>query len=214
MIRNLDPLQLTGRARTHLVELADLGCAVHAHAAAPFAALRRAAAADGIELVPVSAFRDFARQLAIWNGKYAASALPPAQRIPAILQWSAVPGLSRHHWGTDFDLIDRNALPQGYRVSLVPPEYAPGGPFHRLSGWLEANAARFGFFRPYRGIRSGVQPEPWHYSFAPTAEFARRSYRPSLLAQVLTETVIGGRELILENLEGIHARYMDAIDLP
>jgi LAS superfamily LD-carboxypeptidase LdcB len=214
VIRSLDPLQLTGRARTHLVDLADLGCAVHAHVAAPFAALRRAAAAAGFDLAPVSAFRDFARQLAIWNGKYETSALPPAQRIPAILQWSAVPGLSRHHWGTDFDLIDRKALPPGYRVSLVPPEYAPGGPFHALSEWLEAHAARFGFFRPYRGIRSGVQPEPWHFSFAPTAEDARRSYRPAVLAEVLAETPIGGRELILENLSEIHARYMDAIDLP
>jgi hypothetical protein len=31
---------------------------------------------------------------------------------------------------------------------------------------------------------------------------------------VLAETVIGGRELILAGLDAIHARYMDAIDLP
>jgi LAS superfamily LD-carboxypeptidase LdcB len=214
VIRSLDPLQLTGRVRTHLVELADPGCAVHAHVAAPFAALRHAAASAGIDLVPVSAFRDFERQLAIWNRKYEASTLPPAQRIEDILQWSALPGQSRHHWGTDLDLIDRNALPPGYRVGLVAAEYAPGGLFHAMSQWLEAHAARFGFFRPYRGMRSGVQAEPWHYSFAPTAEDARRSYRPSLLAAVLAETVIGGRELILAGLDAIHARYMDAIDLP
>jgi len=59
-----------------------------------------------------------------------------------------------------------------------------------------------------------VQPEPWHYSFAPTAEEARRSYRPALLAEVLAEAPVGGRELILARLDEIHARYMDAIDLP
>ena len=214
MTSSLDPLQLTGRVRTHLVEVADLGCCVHAHVAAPFAALRRAAASAGFDLVPASAFRDFDRQLAIWNAKYEASALPPAQRIGAILQWSAVPGLSRHHWGTDLDLIDRAALPPGYRVSLVPPEYAPGGPFHAASEWLEAHACRFGFFRPYRGIRSGVQPEAWHYSFAPVAEPARRRFRPALLAELLQKTAISGRDLILRSLDEIHARYLDAIDLP
>ncbi len=214
MTRSLDSRELTGRARTHLVEVPELGCLVHAAVAAPLAALRRAAAGAGIDLVPASAFRDFDRQLAIWNGKFAASALPPELRIGAILQWSAVPGLSRHHWGTDLDLFDRAALPPGYRVSLVPPEYAPGGPFHAASEWLEANACRFGFFRPYRGIRSGVQPEAWHYSFAPVAEMARRRYRPALLAEVLSTTAISGRELVLRSLEEIHARYMDAIDLP
>ena len=214
MTSSLDPLQLTGRVRTHLVQVPDLGCLVHIDVAAPLAAMRRAAAGAGIDLVPASAFRPFDRQLAIWNGKYAASALPPAQRISAILQWSAVPGLSRHHWGTDLDLFDRAALPPGYRVGLVPPEYARGGPFHAASEWLEEHACRFGFFRPYRGIRSGVQPEPWHYSFAPIAESARRRYRPALLAEVLAATGISGRELILHSLEEIHARYMVAIDLP
>ena len=37
---------------------------------APFLNLRRAAQADGIDLEPLSSFRDFARQLTIWNGKF------------------------------------------------------------------------------------------------------------------------------------------------
>ena len=70
-----------------------------------------------------SSFRDFARQLQIWNGKFSGErpmfdaggrparrgALSPRERIDAILLWSALPGASRHHWGTDLDLIDRNA---------------------------------------------------------------------------------------------------------
>ena len=211
---SLDALELTGRARTHLVTVADPGCEIHRHVAAPFVALRRAAAAEGIDLFPVSTFRDFDRQLAIWNRKFETSELPLPERISAILQWSALPGLSRHHWGTDLDLIDRSAVAPGYRVRLVPEEYAPEGPFHRAGEWLEAHAGQFGFFRPYRGVRSGVQAEPWHYSFAPTAEYARRSYRPALLAGVLRETALAGRERVLAELEDIHARYADAIDLP
>ena len=101
---------------------------------------------------------------------------------PSLL-WSALPGASRHHWGTDVDVIDARATAPGYRVQLTPEEYAPGGPFAPLGEWLEANAARFGFFRPFRGVLSGVQPEPWHFSFAPVAENARRALSPAVLQQ-------------------------------
>ena len=47
------------------------------------------------------------------------------------------------------DVIDAAALPAGYRVQLVPEEYAPGGVFERLTPWLDANMGRFGFYRPY-----------------------------------------------------------------
>ncbi len=36
-----------------------------------------------------------------------------AERVAAILVWSALPGASRHHWGTDCDVIDAAALPPG-----------------------------------------------------------------------------------------------------
>ena len=62
--------QLTGRVRTHLRELQDPPCALHMQVVPPFLAMRAAAAADGIELVAFSSFRDFDRQLAIWNGKF------------------------------------------------------------------------------------------------------------------------------------------------
>jgi LAS superfamily LD-carboxypeptidase LdcB len=62
--------ELTGQARTHLAAVAEPECVLHAQAVAPFLNLRRAARADGIDLKPLSSFRDFARQLAIWNGKF------------------------------------------------------------------------------------------------------------------------------------------------
>ena len=57
-----------------------------------------------------------------------------------------------------------------YADKLTREEFAPGGPFAPLAAWLDIHAPRFGFFRPYQGVRSGVQPEPWHFSFAPIAE--------------------------------------------
>jgi LAS superfamily LD-carboxypeptidase LdcB len=215
----LTPHELTGRSRTHLVEVQDLGCHVHAHVVTPFLQLRRAASKAGFDLVAASAFRDFDRQLAIWNAKFDAPAAggavaTPDERINAILQWSALPGASRHHWGTDMDLIDRAALAPGYRVQLVPEEYAPGGPFAAAALWLEANAPHYGFFRPYRGLRSGVQPEPWHFSFAPVAEQARRHLSAALLRAALAEAALSGKEAVLARLEEILSRYVNAIDLP
>jgi LAS superfamily LD-carboxypeptidase LdcB len=131
----------------------------------------------------------------------------------AILTWSALPGASRHHWGTDLDLIDA-ATPPGRQAALTATEFAPGGPFAALSTWLEGHAARFGFFRPFRGKRSGVQPEPWHYSFAPVAELARRQLTCQTLAAALAEAPLAGKSVILPRLEEIHARYVVAIDWP
>ncbi len=219
--------EVTGRTRTHLVDLPAFGCALHRHALAPFLNLRRAASADGIDLVPVSAFRDFARQLRLWNEKYRGerplygatgelidpAPLAPAERVAAILHWTAIPGASRHHWGTDLDLIDRNAVADAGSVSLMPREYAEGGPFAGLCAWLERHAARYGFFRPYRGVLSGVQAEPWHYSFAPVAEGARRSLDLETLRSALIEAPLLGKEFVLAQLDELHARFVLRIDL-
>lgn len=220
--------ELTGRIRSHITDLPEQNCALHIHVVAPFLRLRQAALADGFDVAAHSSFRDFARQLTIWNQKFsgarplldAAGApldtaeLEPAERIEAILLWSALPGASRHHWGTDIDLIDRRAIAPNYRVQLTPEEFAPGGPFVALAGWLEVNAARFGFFRPYRGIRSGVQPEPWHFSFAPMAEGARRQLTVGVLHEAIAAAPLLGKAQVLERIEALHARYVAKIDWP
>jgi LAS superfamily LD-carboxypeptidase LdcB len=220
--------ELTGQARSHIEDVSDPRCALHAHVVSPFLSLRRAALAAGFDPVPISSFRDFSRQLAIWNGKFSGekpmldasgrsiqvSELSPMQRVDAILLWSALPGASRHHWGTDLDLIDRRAIPPEYRVELTPQEFAPAGPFAPLAEWLETNAARYGFFRPFRGVLSGVQPEPWHFSFAPVAENARRALTPAVLHKAIAAVPLLGKEEVFARLEELHARYVGAIDWP
>ena len=224
----MNEVELTGRVRTHIVDVSELNCALHKHVVIPFLNLRRAAMADGFDVVPQSSFRDFSRQLAIWNGKFSGEkqmydatglaidvhGLAPWERIEAILLWSALPGASRHHWGTDIDLIDRQATAPGYRVQLTQEEFAPGGPYSALGEWLEVNAPRFGFFRPFRGILSGVQPEPWHFSFAPTAENARRTLTPAVLQGALAAAPLLGKPEVLARLDDLHARYVRAIDWP
>jgi LAS superfamily LD-carboxypeptidase LdcB len=220
--------ELTGQTRTHIAAVADPACLLHAHVVAPFLNLRRAALDEGIDLVAESSFRDFARQLAIWNGKFSgerpmldasgakldAAALTARERIDAILLWSALPGASRHHWGTDLDLVDRRVSEAGYQIKLTRQEFAPGGPFAKLDLWLTQHAPRFGFFRPFRGVRSGVQPEPWHFSFAPIAEKARQRLSPQVLRTVIAAAPLLGKDVVLEHLDELHARYVATIDLP
>jgi len=220
--------QLTGRSRTHLTELADPVCALHKDAIAPFLAMRAAAAADGIDLVAFSSFRDFDRQLTIWNGKFRGErlmqdragrpldplSLSPADRVTAILWWSALPGASRHHWGTDFDVVDARAKPAGYKLQVVPAEYQSGGPFHGLTTWLDAHMHVFGFFRPYNTDRGGVSPEPWHLSYAPVAQRAQTAFSAQKLRSVLADSAIEGREAVLESLERNFATYVVNVDPP
>jgi LAS superfamily LD-carboxypeptidase LdcB len=224
----MTPLQLTGRDAGHIVELAQPRCQLHAGVQRAFLDLHRAAQEAGLELTPASSFRSFERQLTIWNEKFEGRrpvldaagkhidvlALNDEQRIRAILQFSALPGTSRHHWGTDLDLFDRRAIPPGYQLQLVGAEYAPGGPFEKLHDWLERHALAFGFFKPYRGIRSAVAPEPWHWSFAEIAETARRQLTQDILREALEGCAILGKQALFAQLDELHARYVWNIDVP
>jgi LAS superfamily LD-carboxypeptidase LdcB len=224
----LDPEQLTGRSRGHVRELEDLRCTLQPEAAQAFRALRAAAAADGMELAAVSSFRDFERQLTIWNDKFRArralldrdgspleaAGMTPAERVRAILYWSALPGASRHHWGTEIDVIDRRALSGDGKPQLVPAEYAPEGVFGPLARWLDEHAEGYGFFRPYDRDRGGVQPEPWHLSFAPVAATALPALTVEVLAGALRGVDLAGAEAVWPQLGDIHARYVCAVAAP
>src|SRR3954468_18712013 len=210
----MNELELTGRARTHVVELIQPNCTLHYEAVAAFLAMRDAAAYDGIDLIARSSFRDFDTQVTIWNRKWNGerplfdrnsqpldrSRLSDSQSVDAILYWSAIPGGSRHHWGSDIDVVDGAAIPKDYAVQLVPSEYARDGIFARLAEWLNANMNRFGFFRPYRTDRGGVSPEPWHLSYAPVSLPALESFSLSMLRQVIDASSIAGKPHVLARL--------------
>lgn len=190
--------------------------------------MREAARGDGLELAPISSFRDFERQRAIWNAKFRGerpaldrrgrpvrmSELAPADRVETILCWSALPGASRHHWGSDVDVAEAGVLARGYAPRLEADEYRRGGPFAVLSEWLGANMRRFGFYRPYTRRGRGVQPEPWHLSYAPVARGAERSLTVKLLAETIAGNGVEGEAEILERLPSIRARYVLGVDTP
>lgn len=218
--------ELTGRSHGHVQAYGEI--VLQPPAAAAWMALREAARHAGIDLAVASSFRDFDTQLRIWNGKWrgerplldrdgqllSAADLSPPERIEAILLWSALPGASRHHWGTEVDVYDRAALPAGQPLQLVSAEYAPGGPFASLAVWLREHMAQYGFYRPYRRDRGGVQPEPWHLSHAPSARAMSRRLRPAMLADALATAPIEGREWLLGQIDGLYERYVRRVDRP
>lgn len=226
--RMLNELELTGLACTHVVQRDDLGAALQRDALEPFLAMKAAARRDGIDMRIVSSFRDFAAQQRIWDEKYLGerplydvdgnarehARLSTDELVDAIVCWSAVPGGSRHHWGTEVDVIDGAALPSGYRVRLLPEEARTGGVFERLHRWLDANMTRFGFYRPYRTARGGVHPEPWHLSYAPVATRALESLTPAAFEQAVRASTILGRDRVLARSTEIYRQYIMNVDAP
>lgn len=224
----LNELELTGRARTHVVQRDDLKAALQPDALAALLAMKADAARAGFDVEIVSAFRDFAAQQRIWDMKFRGerplydahgkvrnhAELAPLELIEAIACWSAVPGASRHHWGTEIDVIDRAAVPQDYRVRLLPEETEPGGVFHALHCWLDEHMSRYDFYRPYRTYRGGVLPEPWHLSYAPVSIRALESLTPEVFADALATSAILGRDILLSQIDALYRRYVVNVDAP
>ncbi len=224
-----DACEWTGRARTHVVQYSRPRFAARPEVAQAFLALRAAALADGIDLLPTASWRPFEAQLRIWNRKFSGAATlydihgQPRDRsgmtdedvVWGILGWSGFPGATRRHWGTDIDVFDRAALPPGQKVRLLPQEVAPGGVFERLHAWLDLHIGRFGFFRPYRRHRGGMYPEPWHLSYAPSAQAALAAFDLDVLRGVIEGAhAMLGRELALEMLPEIARRHVLDVDPP
>jgi len=196
---------------------------LHARVVAPFAALMESASCVGIDLRIASGYRTFERQLSIWNRKTSGqlsvlgsdglpvdvTRLTETERVFAILRWSALPGASRHHWGTDFDVFDARDLPENYQLQLTAEESRVM--FGRLHTWLDEQIeqdAAMGFIRPYRIDKGGIAPEPWHLSYAPLAETFQRAFSIEQLANILAATDIVLKETILANLDEIHERFI------
>lgn len=184
------PAQLVGASHSHLVELYPNHW-VHKAAAQAILNLQAAAKNAGFDLRLASAFRSFKRQQEIWQGKACGdkavlndagdaldiSDLSEAELINAICRFSAIPGASRHHWGTDFDIYDANGFDAVRRPQLLISEYQADGPCAKMQQWLLTEAEKFGFCFPYLiAKKNGLAAEPWHISYTPLAKVAQSSY--------------------------------------
>lgn len=221
----LTQAQMLGLDDGHLVAVD--GQRLEAQTAAAWHALVVDARSAGFTLGLCSGWRSFDRQLAIFNSKALGRrplnnrqgqpcdvrVMSDADILDAILAWSALPGTSRHHWGTDLDWYDAGVL-SADQLKLEPWEYEPGGPCHELSRWLSARLAHYGFFLPYREALGGVSPEPWHLSFAPISVPALGHFDANALAEQLDGADLALKETVLAQLPGLIERYCHRLSPP
>ena len=224
MNKNDQYLKLTGRDHTDLQSICDFQ--LSPAAAQNLTLLQQDAQQAGFDLKIISAFRSYDDQVKIWNEKATGKralldpdgyklkfeTLSKQEVLLAIMRWSAIPGASRHHWGTDLDIYDSNSLPTpDYEVQLVPKEVRPNGIFGKLHAWLDekiSNNESHGFFRPYCKDQGGVAPERWHLSFAPESVKFLEDYTLEVFKKNIRDSRIELKELILKNADDYHKRYV------
>ena len=214
---------ITGSTDSHLVRL-DENQFIHKQLSQPLLDLQLAAGEAGFDIKICSAYRSFDRQLIIWNGKASGmravmdpfgkpinmQALDSWQKIQAILRWSALPGASRHHWGTDFDIYDANAMPEGYQIQLTPEEVQGDGLFAPMHDWLDdyLSCGQTDFYRPYEFDRGGIAPERWHLSYRPLADKYAQMLNTDVLSDRLQDSNLMLLDVVLEHLDDIFQRFI------
>ncbi len=154
---------------------------------------------ENITLKIVSGYRSFERQKHIWNRKYfrnQKAGLDPIDNIKKIITFSTLPGTSRHHWGTEVDLIDGSQKEEG--DVLLTQKFQGKGPYVRLSLWMQENASQFGFYLPYTNDkkRKGFSFEPWHYSYAPLSIQMLKAFLKLDLISFLKASEVLGKEVL------------------
>jgi D-alanyl-D-alanine carboxypeptidase len=121
-----------------------------APAAAALKKMFVAAKQDGVTLETVSGFRSMAYQTHLIRKK-----LKRGMSIEKALAINAVPGYSEHQTGCVVDLTTPG-------VPAADASFARSKAF----GWLERNAARFGFHLSFPpGNPYGYEYEPWHWRY-------------------------------------------------
>ena len=221
--------QLTGRSEKEIIFAPELNAQVHAEAQSDLLKLKQEAAQEGFDLRLASAFRSFERQLTIFNAKargekkilnqegleISANDLNNKEKLLAILRWSAFPGASRHHWGSDFDIYDQAAVSADYRLQLVPQEFSQGGPFEHFHDWLDERMKEkdFPFYRPYDRDRSGVHPERWHLSHKISQTYFTQ-YSFEIFKKNIEESQVELKNLIFQNAQEFFERFVRNVTLP
>ena len=169
-----------------------------------FIKMKDAAEKDGIIIKLVSGFRDFYRQQMIWNNKYKKFtnefSLDGPTAIKEIIRFSTIPGTSRHHWGTEIDIIDKNF--ENEKDLLISKKYEEGGIFNSLKKWMDKNSKRFGFYIVYDddSNRPGFEYEPWHYTYKPVSDLYQREFLKLNLKSIISKTKVEGKEFINDEL--------------
>ena len=158
--------------------------------------MKDAALKSGIKLEVVSSYRDFNHQNRIWERKFKKftnQGLDGLSAIKKIIEYSTIPGTSRHHWGTDMDVIDA-AVPRPQSV-LSPVHFEENGRFRKMKLWMEQHSESYGFYLVYTNepSRKGFKYEPWHYSYKPLSQLYLKEYLELDLKELLEHEQLMGQ---------------------
>ena len=160
-----------------------------------FLKLSSEALKSDIRIQVVSSYRSYNHQNRIWERKYVQNSnrgLSPEASIKKIIEYSTIPGTSRHHWATDLDLIDANVKRP---ANVLNPSHFEGeGCFSKFKSWMDEHANDFGFYLVYtkKEDRKGFKYEPWHYSYKPLSKLYLEAYQKLNLRDVIISEQLMG----------------------
>ncbi len=188
--------QLIGKGNPD-IEGSTYTSTMHTEAKKALKRMQTEALKEGISIEVVSAYRSFERQKEIFEKKYrkyTSQGLTPEKAIKKIIEYSTIPGTSRHHWGTDLDLIDGN-VPRPKKV-LQAKHFYGEGVFCKFKEWMDAHSQQFGFYLVYTDEpnRKGFKFEPWHYSYAPVSIPMLQEYKQLDIQEILTKEQLLGSD--------------------
>ena len=174
---------------------------MHKEAKVAFEKMKVAALKDEINIEVVSAYRSFQKQKSIFENKYkrfTQEGLTPIESVEKIIEYSTIPGTSRHHWGTDIDIIDAN-YPKPKSV-LKEGNFYGNGPYCKLKEWMDRHSEFYGFYEVYtkNPKRKGFKYEPWHFSYAPVSIPMLEAYQKLDIKSILKEEKVLGQENFTE----------------
>ncbi len=150
-----------------------------------------------------SSTRNWNSQKAIWERRWKefSKITPDEKKIAqSILRSSSMPGTSRHHWGTDFD------------INVLKNNYYAKGDGQKLYTWLKKHAAKFGFCQPYTaGRKAGYMEERWHWSYIPLASQFKKRWN-AIFVENTAALVHDGGFIGHEGIIAAAPIYVNAID--
>ncbi|MEO5642266.1 MAG: M15 family metallopeptidase [Bacteroidia bacterium] len=126
-------------------------------------------------------------------------------RAKKIMMESAMPGTSRHHWGTDFDLLSTSSA--YFETIKGKKEYS----------WLNTNAHRFGFCQPYLSKklakRNGYEEEKWHWSYTKISAPLLQQYKKLVKEEKLKSLNFSGAHLVDQAALNVIGNYVSGVNL-
>lgn len=151
----------------------------------------------GFDICVISSYRSYKYQNGIWERKFKANkakGLSNTKNIEKIIEYSTIPGTSRHHWGTDIDIIDMTrGIPSD---PLNEKHFNEGGSMRKFKLWLDENAHKYGFYLVYTKDknRKGFKYEPWHFTYKPISDKMMSEYKKLDIKKLLQENKLMGSE--------------------